>query len=57
MAWLENAKNTGSQKIDVVCGPSKQWEMEEEAALSNDESHAMQEVLTSLDSEVSKHIK
>jgi len=54
---MQKIQDAFSQKIDVVCGPSKQWEMEEEEALSNDESHAMQEVLTSLDSEVSKHIK
>jgi len=54
---MQKIQDAFSQKIDVVCGPSKQWEMEEEEALSNNESHAMQEVLTSLDSEVSKHIK
>ena len=45
---MKKIQDAFSQKIDVVCGPSKQWEMEDEEALSDDESLAMQKVLTSL---------
>ena len=45
---MQKIQDGFSQKIDIVCGPSIQWDMKEEDALSNDESHTMQEVLTSL---------
>ena len=45
---IQKIQDASSQKIVVLCGPSKQWVMEDEEALSDNESHAMQDVLTSL---------
>ena len=45
---MQKIQDAFSQKIDVVCGPSKQSEMEDAETLSDNEIHAMQEVLTSL---------
>ena len=45
---MQKIQDAFSQKIDDVCGPSKQSEMEDAEDLSDNEIHAMQEVLTSL---------